>query len=221
MKFMIKVIPIGLLFFMFFIDTYGQKNIDNLCEPSQQVNGNITSGWYKASTVLTSNATIDEVSTVIFTAEERIQLNENFSVATNCNFTATNYACKEIVADIIAVTHSGNEGSYTFAVTIQSPDTGCNQYANWWEVVSLDEQLIYRRVLGHSHINEQPFTRSGGSVNINAGTEVIIRAWMHPTGYGGAVFKGSITKGFKCEAIAPDFAEELSTQPPLPSSCPF
>ena len=88
-----------------------------------------------------------------------------------------------IPAIIKAIKVTGNKNAYTFAVTLKSPDTGCKQYANWWEVISLDgKTLYYRRVLGHSHVDEQPFTRSGGTIKITAKTEVIIRAHMHPAG---------------------------------------
>ena len=66
-------------------------------------------------------------------------------------------------ANVMQVSVGGNPGSYTFSVTIESPDSGCDQYADWWEVVSPEGQLIYRRVLLHSHVREQPFHSLGGA----------------------------------------------------------
>jgi len=176
---------------------------------------------YLKLTNLNSNASVSEGTVVIFHANERIQLQNDFKVSLNSSFTAENVACNEIVADVLNVAVSGTANSYTFAVTIASPDTGCNQYANWWEVISFDGQLIYRRILGHSHVTEQPFTRTGGAVNITENTEVFVRAWMHPTGYGGKVFKGSVANGFECTVLSSEFAKALSEEEPLPTSCPF
>lgn len=124
-------------------------------------------------------------------------------------------------ASIVSVTTSGDENTYTFSVGIASPDTGCEQYANWWEVISENGDLLYRRILGHSHVNEQPFVRSGGSVPITSGTVVIIRAHMNTSGYGTIGYKGSISEGFSEFIIEENFANELATQEPLPDGCAF
>ena len=119
---------------------------------------------------------------------------------------------------------SGGENAYNFSVTLKSPDTGCEQYANWWEVISVDgNSLIYRRILGHSHVDEQPFTRSGGAVAITANTEVIIRAHMYPVGYGKEkiAMKGSVANGFTAFEIVEDFGADLEAVAPQPSGCAF
>ena len=113
------------------------------------------------------------------------------------------------------------EGNYTFSVEIRSPDLGCNQYADWWEVISEDGTLIYRRILAHSHVNEQPFTRSGGSVNITENQIVYVRAHMNNKGYGTVVFKGSIAGDFSENSLEASFASELASQEPLPGNCAF
>lgn len=122
------------------------------------------------------------------------------------------------------VTVSGKANNYTFSVTLTSPDKGCGQYANWWEVISADgKELIYRRILGHSHVDEQPFTRSGGIVTVAAETEVIIRAHMHPSGYsqGLTVMKGTVAKGFVPFDIADALGSDLEKENPQPTGCAF
>ncbi len=125
------------------------------------------------------------------------------------------------VADITNVTASGQENAYSFSVTIQSPETGCDQYADWWEVLSEDGELLYRRILAHSHVNEQPFTRRGGSVRISPNQIVWIRAHMNHSGYGGQAFRGSVAEGFRTADLAPSFAHEVAAEAPLPNGCAF
>ncbi len=124
------------------------------------------------------------------------------------------------IADTLAVEVTGQEGSYTFAVTVQSPDTGCKQYTDWWEVITTNGTLVYRRILLHSHVDEQPFTRDGGPVKVGATDTLIVRAHMFPIGYGGDALRGSIGEGFKsAPEITADFAAELVKQDPLPEDC--
>ena len=127
-------------------------------------------------------------------------------------------------ADVQAVDVTGDAGAYTFAVTVRSPDTGCDQYADWWEVLTPEGELLYRRILGHSHVDEQPFTRSGGPVDVADDATVIVRAHMHPSGYGGAVMRGSKAEGFVVDtsaSVTEGFAGNLATTPPLPTGCAF
>lgn len=124
-------------------------------------------------------------------------------------------------ADVARVTIKGNPGTYNFSVTIQSPDTGCGQYADWWEVISPSGELIYRRVLLHSHVDEQPFTRSGGPVEVQPGETVIIRAHMNSGGYGRVGLRGSVDSGFTREEFPADLHLGLAKKGPLPSSWAF
>ncbi len=124
-------------------------------------------------------------------------------------------------AKITAIDYSGDANNYTFSVTIESPDTGCDQYADWWEVFTPDSTLIYRRILGHSHVDEQPFTRSGGSVNIGSEDFVYVRAHMNNLGYGSQVFSGSISDGFAQDSLSVNYAAALVSEAPLPTDCAF
>jgi len=124
-------------------------------------------------------------------------------------------------ADVLSVAASGEPGAYSLAVEIRSPDLGCQQYADWWEVVSEDGELLHRRILLHSHVNEQPFIRSSGPVSIQADTQVWVRAHMNTGGYGGMALKGSVQGGFQHAEPGPGFAASLEETPPLPEDCAF
>lgn len=127
----------------------------------------------------------------------------------------------DIYANVTEVDARGSAGAYAFSVTVRSPDTGCTQYADWWEVLSEEGELLYRRVLAHSHTEEQPFTRSGGPVEIEASQEVVVRAHMSTSGYGGEGMKGSLANGFDIVKLGPDFAPDGADHGPLPDSCAF
>ena len=114
---------------------------------------------------------------------------------------------------------SGEAGDYTFTVTVRSPDTGCEQYADWWEVVSPEgDSLIYRRILTHSHVDEQPFTRRGGPVAIARDSTVVVRAHMNNSGYGGQAMHGTPADGFRPINLPPAFG---TTIPEAAPECRF
>jgi hypothetical protein len=65
----------------------------------------------------------------------------------------------------VAITAEGG-GTYRFDVTVRSPDTGWDKYADAWEVRAADGTVLGTRVLTHPHVDEQPFTRSLSGVAI-------------------------------------------------------
>jgi hypothetical protein len=124
-------------------------------------------------------------------------------------------------ADVIDVSVSGVPGDYSLSVTVASPDIGCSSYADWWEAVSEDGDLLTRRVLLHAHVEEQPFTRSVGGLKVQPGDTVIIRTHMNVGGYGGSVMRGTVADGFSSAELPSDFALDLETQRPQPANCTF
>ena len=136
-------------------------------------------------------------------------------------FIATLGHANEIKANVIAVKTSGNEGAYRFSVTLESDETGCEQYADWWEVLNDKGELLYRRILVHSHPDTQPFTRSGGKIDIKSSDIVYVRAHMNKEGYVGDVLKGSVNTGFQRVTNLPHFQKVLEKQEPLPTGCLF
>jgi len=125
-----------------------------------------------------------------------------------------------VVAHVRAVEVSGAPGAYHFSVTVQSPDRGCDQYADWWEILDGDGNLLYRRILRHSHVGEQPFTRAGGPVEVAADGVVVVRAHLSTTGFGGQVMRGTPADGFAVVTDLPaDFAAVVEGLPPRPDAC--
>jgi hypothetical protein len=147
--------------------------------------------------------------------------------------TAGTPGTSSIAANVLAVTSRGNPGSYTLSVSIESADIDCSQYADWWEVLSEDGILLYRRILEHSHTDENgttdpdapgnTFTRSGGPVAIEAETVVLVRAHLsNIDGYPGRVLRGTVAGGFiEATDLAGGFAEAVEDQPPQPEQCLF
>ena len=90
-------------------------------------------------------------------------------------------------ADVVGVKASaGKDGTWSFSVTVRHDDEGWDHYADRWEVLGPDGEVLATRVLYHPHVEEQPFTRSLGGVKIPKGVkEVVIRAHDLVHGYGG------------------------------------
>jgi hypothetical protein len=109
-------------------------------------------------------------------------------------------------ADVVYVEAAqAADGSWTFHVTVEHPDTGWEDYADGWDVVTpdgevlkLDEDQPFTRLLLHPHVSEQPFRRSQGGIVIPEGvTWVRVRAHDLVDGWGGVeiVVDLTVTEG--------------------------
>lgn len=95
------------------------------------------------------------------------------------------------VTFVRAVEQSNN--TWTFYVTVAHPDTGWDDYADGWDVVTPDGTVIkpnpadpFTRLLLHPHVEEQPFTRSQSGIVVPDGmTQVSVRAHDIVDGFGG------------------------------------
>jgi hypothetical protein len=86
-----------------------------------------------------------------------------------------------------------SDGTWTFHVTVAHPDTGWEDYADGWDVLTPDGRVLkpdpgspFTRLLLHPHESEQPFTRSQSGIAIPPGvSQVRVRAHDLVDGYGG------------------------------------
>jgi hypothetical protein len=107
-------------------------------------------------------------------------------------------------ADVLHVRAvQASDGTWTFHVAVQHPDTGWEDYADGWDVLTTDGTVLkpdpdspFTRLLLHPHENEQPFTRSQGGIDIPSDvTEVRVRAHDLVDGYGGREVVVDLTVG--------------------------
>jgi hypothetical protein len=97
-------------------------------------------------------------------------------------------------ADVLFVRAVQDErGTWTFHVTVEHPDTGWEDYADGWNVVTSDGEILkanpdhaFTRALMHPHVQEQPFTRSQPGLTIPESVQTLtVRAHDGLHGFGG------------------------------------
>jgi len=82
------------------------------------------------------------------------------------------------------------DGSYRFDATVRHADVGWDHYADAFEIIGPDGDVLGARVLAHPHVDEQPFTRSLGGVKIPPGVaSVAVRARDKVHGLGGKTYQ--------------------------------
>ena len=120
-------------------------------------------------------------------------------------------------ANVVALSFTDqNEESYDFDVTLYHDDDGEDGYADWWQVETLDGDILGRRVLTHAH-GTQPFTRSQ-IITIPEGVGyVVVRGHDQIHDYGGQVIIANLETGEEeliQQGIDPlDFSEYLTSKP--------
>lgn len=89
-------------------------------------------------------------------------------------------------ADVVGVDARQSANGWSFDVTVLHADAGWDHYADKWDIIGPDGNILGTRVLAHPHDDEQPFTRSISSVEIpESVTQVTIRAHDSVHEYGG------------------------------------
>ena len=114
--------------------------------------------------------------------------------------------------------------------TIDSPDKGCDQYADWWEVLEPDGTLIQRQVIAKPHPDEQPFTSQMKlKKDLDPEQTVMIRAhfsdgiylqtYQQSFNYTDQALQGSVARGFGLVRPSQRFAAWLEDEEPQPPEC--
>lgn len=76
-------------------------------------------------------------------------------------------------ATVVKVRFEQRGDTWSVHTTLRHADTGWSHYADAWRIVDEKGNLIGERTLYHPHVDEQPFTRSLGNVQIPKGTTVV------------------------------------------------
>ena len=83
---------------------------------------------------------------------------------------------------------------WTFSVAVKHDDKGPNHWVDWWRVRTPEGRELGRRVLLHSHEDEQPFTRDE-RIRIPPNVRsVVVEAHDKTHGLGGVTVTVDLTK---------------------------
>ncbi len=99
-------------------------------------------------------------------------------------------------ADVVEATLTpSGDGSWRLDATVRHDDTGWDHYADAFEAVTPDGQVLGTRTLLHPHVDEQPFTRSLTGLRIPAAVdEILVRARDSVHGLGGAEVRVAVPR---------------------------
>ena len=107
-------------------------------------------------------------------------------------------------ADVLYVSaRQDTDQTWTFSVTVYHPDLGWDDYADGWDVVlpngnvvKPDPEASFTRTLLHPHIDEQPVTRSQSEIVLPPDVQwVLVRSHDLVDGFGGREVKVNLAVG--------------------------
>ena len=79
-----------------------------------------------------------------------------------------------------------DDGTVSALVTISSPYDTPERYADGWQVIDEDGEVLGEMELTHDHADEQPFTRMQSGLEVPEGVETVtVEARDSENGYGG------------------------------------
>ncbi|MEM6741245.1 MAG: hypothetical protein AAF646_14120 [Pseudomonadota bacterium] len=88
-------------------------------------------------------------------------------------------------AEVLRAEARETGGTWTVSVTLRHPDTGWDDYADGWRIVTEAGDIVGTRELLHPHVNEQPFTRSLSGVALPTGEPLFVESSTNVTGWSG------------------------------------
>ena len=87
-------------------------------------------------------------------------------------------------AHIVGAEARATGDTWTVSVTLRHGDTGWDDYADGWRIVTADGTVVGTRELLHPHVEEQPFTRSLSGVSL-PDAPLFIESSTNVTGWSG------------------------------------
>ena len=84
--------------------------------------------------------------------------------------------------------------TWVFSVSVRHDDRDPDHWADWWRVRTLDGHELGRRVLLHSHVDEQPFTRDERIRIPRDVSTVVVEAHDKVHGLGGTTVTVDLSK---------------------------
>ena len=124
-----------------------------------------------------------------------------------------------------------DNNKYDISVTIQSPNEGCNRYADWWEAITEEGELLHRKILDSSQGFEHQFTSNALIDILDPDQTIIIRGhfsedidsyrYGYGTGYTTQSMKGQVSQpsSFQQVRLPSQFAARVERQGEQPKEC--